>query len=47
MEKIMKFGDIETQTQKFHQHKRPFSIKNKDFNIIVVSNKVSLSKKKI
>ena len=28
MEKtIMKFGDIEIKKQKFHQHKRPISIK--------------------
>ena len=42
MEKIIKFGDIESQKQKFHQHKRPISIKN---NKIVVSNKVSFGKK--
>ena len=46
MEKtIMKFGDIEIKKQKFHQHKRPISIKNIDINKIVVSNKVSFSKK--
>ena len=41
MEKIIaKFGDIEIQKQKFHQHKGPISIKN-----ILVSNKVSFGKK--
>ena len=28
MEKIIKFGDIEIQKQKFHQHKTPISIKS-------------------
>ena len=38
MEKtIIKFGDIEIEKQKFHQHKRPISIKNIDINKIVVS----------
>ena len=27
MEKIIKFGDIEIQKQKFHQYERPISIK--------------------
>ena len=27
MERIKKFGDIETQKQKFHQYKGPISIK--------------------
>ena len=41
MEKaIIKFGDIEIQKQKF-----PISVKNIDFNNIVVSNKVPFSKK--
>ena len=38
---IIKFGDIEIKKQKFHQHKRPISIKNIDINKIVVSNKAS------
>ena len=42
MEKIIKFGDIEIQKQKFHQHR---SIKNIDINKIVVSSKVSFGKK--
>ena len=47
MEKtIIKFGDIEIKKQKFHQHKRPISIKNIDINKTVVSNKVSFDKKK-
>ena len=25
---IIKFGDIEIEKQKFHQHKKPISIKN-------------------
>ena len=48
MEKtIIKFGNIEIKKQKFHQHKRPISIKNIDINKTVVSNKVSFDKKKI
>ena len=47
MEKtIIKFGDIKIQKQKFHQHKRPVSIKNVDVNKIVLSNKVSFGKKR-
>ena len=46
MEKaVIKFGDIEIENQKFHQHKRPISIKDVDINKIVVSNKVSFGKK--
>ena len=46
MEKIIaKFGDIEIEKQKFHQHKRPVSIKNIDINKIVVSNNVCFGKK--
>ena len=33
------------QKQKFHQHKRPISIKNVDIEKIVVSNKVRFGKK--
>ena len=36
MEKIIKFGDIETEKQKFHQHKETVSIKNIDINKITV-----------
>ena len=46
MEKtITKVGDIEIAKQKFHQHKRPISIKNIDINKILVFNKVSFGKK--
>ena len=46
MEKtIIKFGDIGIEKQKFHQFKKPISIKNIDINKIVVSNKVPLGKK--
>ena len=45
MEKVIKFGDIQIQKQKFHQHKGPISIKNIDSNKIVVSNNVSVGKK--
>ena len=45
MEKTIKFGDIEIQKQKYHQHKELISIKNIDINKIVVSNKVSFGKK--
>ena len=37
--------DIDIERQKFHQYKRPISIKNKDVNKIVVFNKVSFGKK--
>ena len=39
MEKNIKFGDMEIQKQKFHQHKGSISIKNIDINKIVVSKK--------
>ena len=42
--KIIKFGDIETQKQKCRQHKRFISIKNKDIDKIVQSNRVSFGK---
>ena len=29
MEKVIKFGEIEIQRQKFHQHEEPISMKNK------------------
>ena len=46
MEKtITKVGDIEIEKQKFHQHKRPISIKNIDINKTLVFNKVSFGKK--
>ena len=46
MEKtIKKFGDIEIKKQKFQQHKRLISINNIDIIKIVISNKVSFSKK--
>ena len=44
MEKVIKFGDIGIQKQKFHQHKETNSIKNIGINKIVVSNKVSFGK---
>ena len=30
MKKALKFGNIEIQKRKFHQHKEPISIKNLD-----------------
>ena len=36
---------LKSKKQKFHQHKRPISIKNIDTNKIVISNKVSFCKK--
>ena len=47
MEKVIKFGDIELQKQKFDQHKEPISMKNIDINKIVVYSKVSFGKKRI
>ena len=38
--KIKKFDDTEIENCNFHQHKRPISIDNIDFNKIVVSNKI-------
>ena len=41
MEKtITKFSNTEIKKHKFHQYKRPISIKNIDNNKIVVSNQV-------
>ena len=45
MEKIIKFGEIDIQKQKFHQHKGLISVKNIDINKKVVCNEVSLGKK--
>ena len=46
MEKtIRKFGDIEIQKQKFHQHKGTISITNIYINKIVESNKVCFGKR--
>ena len=42
MEKsVIKVGDIEIKKQKFHQNKRPISIKTIDINRILVPNKAS------
>ena len=43
---ITKFGDMEIKKQKNQERKRPILIKNIDVNKIVVSNKVSLGKKR-
>ena len=40
----MKFVGIEIKKQKFHQLKRPISMKNIDNNKTVVSKKVSFGK---
>ena len=45
MEKIIKFGDIETEKQNFHQHKEPISIENIDIDKITVSSNVPFVKK--
>ena len=45
MEKIIKFGEIYIQKQKFHRHKGLISVKNIDINKKVVCNEVSLGKK--
>ena len=42
-EAIIKFGKIEVE-KKFHQYKRPTSMKNIDITKLVVSNKVSFGK---
>ena len=46
IEKVLKFGDIEIEKQKFHKHKEPISIKIIDINKITVSNKISFGKKR-
>ena len=43
--KIVKFGDTEIEKHKFHQYKRPISIKEIDINKIFISNKVYFDKK--
>ena len=45
--KVIKFYDNETEEYKFHQHKSPISINNKDINEIIVSNKRSIFKSSI
>ena len=46
MEKpIRKFDNIKIPKQKFHQDKRPISIKNMDINKIVVFNKTYFGEK--
>ena len=42
---IIKFGNTEIEKQKFHQHKKPASMKKINIDKIVVSNKVSFGKK--
>ena len=42
---VIKFGDIEIEKHKFHEHKSPISIENVDINEIVVPNKVTFGKK--
>ena len=37
MEKIIKFSDIKIEKKKFHQRKKPISIKNIDTNKIAIS----------
>ena len=46
-EKIIKFGDIELKKQKFHQHKSHISIRNMDFDYILVLKRLLLVKKRI
>ena len=41
----IKFGDIEREKQKFHQHKKPVSIETIDINKVVVSNMASFYNK--
>ena len=42
----VKFGDIEIEKYKFHQHKSPIQIGDVDINKIIVSVKVSFGKKR-
>ena len=41
---IIKFGDTETEKFKFHQYKKPISLRNINMNKIV-SNKISFRKR--
>ena len=43
--KVIKFGDIEIEKQKFHQHKNLMLINNIDINKTVVFDKISFGKK--
>ena len=43
-QKIIKFGETETEKYKFYKRKNPISIFNVDINGILVSNKVFLDK---
>ena len=45
MEKVIKSGDIETKNQKYHQYKKPISIKSININKITESNQVPFGKK--
>ena len=45
--RIIKYGDIEIEIRKFHQHEILISIKNIDINETAVSNKASFGKKKV
>ena len=47
IKKYIDFGDSETKKHKFHQYKRPISIKNIDVNTKGVPSKVSFCKKGI
>ena len=42
---VLKFGNVEIEKQKFHQHKGPIWINNIGTNKIVVSKEVSFCKK--
>ena len=44
-ETVIKFDDIKISKQIFHQHKRPFSLKNVDNDKILVSNNVPFGKR--
>ena len=44
-ETVIEFGDTDIKKQKFHQYKRPISIRNTDIHKTVVSNKFSFGKK--
>ena len=43
---IIRFGNIELEKYKFHQHKSPISIYDVNIDKIVVSDKVPLGKKR-
>ena len=45
--KMLTFGDIEIEQDKFYSHKKPICLEDVDINNVLVSNKISSSEKTI